>query len=244
MPLRTVNLFRVPVLAATLEETADECMRLLHEGGSYQHVCLNVRKLVLMEDDASLRGIVESCDIVSADGASIVLAARVLGRPLPERVAGIDLMEALLGRAENEGYPVYFLGATESVLTDFLGVCAERFPRLQVAGHRDGYFDDVQLALAAVRESGARILFVGMPSPRKEYLLAEHTASLPGVFAMGVGGSFDVWAGRTTRAPVVLQKAGMEWAYRLVQEPRRMWKRYMVGNARFFVLLVREAMRG
>lgn len=208
-----------------------------------QHVVINAGKVVMMEDVVGLRDIVASCDLVNADGQSIVWAGRFLGLEVPERVAGIDLMHRLLDEAEDKAWPVFFLGAKPDVLAACVRALQERHPRLTVAGLRDGYFDDDAGVARSVCDSGARLLFVGISSPRKETFLAEYLEEMGPVFAMGVGGSFDVVAGLTKRAPRWMQKVGLEWFYRLVQEPRRMWKRYLVGNARFAWLVVRERFR-
>jgi len=207
-----------------------------------QHVVINAGKVVMMEDVAGLREIVASCDLVNADGQSIVWAGRLLGLEVPERVAGIDLMHRLLDEAEGKAWPVFFLGAKPDVLEACVRTLQEKHPRLTVAGFHDGYFNDDAGVARLVCDSGARLLFVGMSSPRKETFLAEHLEEMGPVFAMGVGGSFDVVAGLTTRAPRWMQKAGLEWFYRLVQEPQRMWRRYLVGNVRFARIVLRDCL--
>jgi len=235
----------VPLDPLTMEETVARCRALILTGRPAQHVVLNAGKCVLMEDEPDLRAIVAACDIVNADGQSVVWAARWHGIPVPERVAGIDLMERLLSEAEREGWPVYFLGAKDDVLAEFEAEVGRRFPRLLVAGRRNGYFhaeDEVGVA-GAVRASGARLLLVAISSPLKERFLARHLHRMGPILAMGVGGSFDVWAGRASRAPRWMQRAGLEWFHRLLQEPRRMWKRYLVGNVRFIRLVLKSRPR-
>jgi N-acetylglucosaminyldiphosphoundecaprenol N-acetyl-beta-D-mannosaminyltransferase len=206
-----------------------------------QHMAINAAKLVAMQDDPKLCGIVNGCGLASADGQSVVWASRLLGDPLPERVAGIDLMDALLGLAERRGYRAYFLGARSEVLARAVERLRVRFPRLEVAGARDGYFadDEIHEVCAAIKSSRPDILFVAMSSPRKEYFLGDHGPTLGAPFVMGVGGSIDVIAGITRRAPVAWQRLGLEWLFRLLQEPRRMFRRYAVTNARFIGLVGR-----
>jgi N-acetylglucosaminyldiphosphoundecaprenol N-acetyl-beta-D-mannosaminyltransferase len=218
-----------------MEQTVSRCRELVLCGRAAQHVVLNAGKCVLMEDEPDLRGIVAACDLVNADGQGVVWAARLLGVPVPERVAGIDLMGRLLELSAAEAWPVYFLGAKDDVLADFEGEVRRKFPRVVVAGRRNGYFraEDEAAIAEGVRASGARILFVAISSPLKERFLARQLHRMGPVFAMGVGGSFDVWAGRASRAPRWMQRAGLEWFHRFAQEPRRMWKRYLVGNVRF-----------
>lgn len=234
----------VPLDLLTMDETVQRCRELIEAARPAQHVVINAGKVVMMQDVAGLKDIIRSCAVVNADGQSVVWAGRFLGLPVPERVAGIDLMERLLALSEAQGYPVFFLGATQEVLDAFTAAVMARFPRLLVAGTRNGYFDDDAEVARQVRECGARLLLVGISSPRKEFLLAENLDAMGPLLAVGVGGSFDIWAGKTKRAPEWMQKAGLEWFYRLAQEPGRMWKRYLVGNSRFIWLVLRERMRG
>jgi N-acetylglucosaminyldiphosphoundecaprenol N-acetyl-beta-D-mannosaminyltransferase len=206
-----------------------------------QHMAINAAKLVAMRDDPKLCGIVSGCGLVTADGQSVVWASKLLGDPLPERVAGIDLMDALLVLSEQRGYRVFILGARHDVLARAVERLRGRFPNLKIAGTRDGYFTDDEApdVCNIVRASNSDILFVAMSSPRKEYFLGEFGPSLHTPFVMGVGGSIDIIAGITRRAPTVLQRLGLEWLFRLLQEPRRMFRRYAVTNTRFLGLLGR-----
>lgn len=239
-----VEVFGVTLHPFTMSATVDRVGDLLREGGHHQHVALNAAKIVALRDDPSLASIVRGCSLISADGQAVVWAARLLGVAVPERVAGIDLMEALLERAAQEGWSVYFLGARADVVAATVVEECRRHPGLRIAGYRDGYWaaSDEADIVAAVAESGADLLFVAMPTPRKERFLAEHLDGLGVTFAMGVGGSFDVVAGITSRAPGWMQRIGLEWAHRLGQEPRRMFRRYLVGNTRFIAMTLRERM--
>lgn len=224
-------------MAATLE-----CCRSAIEEQRYtQHVSINAAKLVSCKRQPELQEIIEHAELVSADGQSVVWASQLLGDPLPERVAGIDLMHTLIALAEREGYGVYILGARSEVLEAAVQRLRHMHPRLRVAGYRDGYFSDDESAevAAAIRRSDAQILFVAMSSPRKEHWLGEYGPTLDVPFVMGVGGSIDVVAGVTRRAPQRWQRLGLEWLYRFLQEPRRMFRRYLVTNVRFSVMVAR-----
>jgi N-acetylglucosaminyldiphosphoundecaprenol N-acetyl-beta-D-mannosaminyltransferase len=234
------GVFGVSLDALTMEQTVERCEALVRSGRPAQHVVLNAGKVVMMKDVPGLRSIISNCEIVNADGQSIVWAGRLLGVPVPERVAGIDLMEELLSRAEVNDWPVFFLGATSETLADFQSVVAKRYPKLIVAGARNGYFEDDEAVAEEVRSSGARILFVAISSPRKEQFLSAQLHRLGPVLAMGVGGSFDVWAGKATRAPRWMQRMGLEWLHRLLQEPGRLWSRYLIGNTRFIGLVAAD----
>lgn len=246
-PQREIVRDRAEVLGVAIdrldmEATVERCRELIRAGTPVQHVVVNAAKLVMLQDDPRLRDIVASCELVNADGQAVVWASRVLGDPLPGRVAGIDLMHRLFGLAEREGYRVFVLGARDAVLERALDRLRELHPQLEIAGARNGYFgdDEAQEVCAEIRSASADILFVAMPSPRKEYWLAEHGPTLGVPFLMGVGGSIDVLAGLTRRAPRWMQRAGLEWLYRLVQEPRRLAGRYVITNTRFVYLVGRE----
>ena len=228
-----------PIDRLGMGDTLAAIERAIAAGRYTQHMAINAAKLVAMHDDRKLCQIVDGCGLVNADGQSVVWASRLLGDPLPERVAGIDLMQTLVELAEQRGYRVYFLGARADVLERAVQRSQERYPGLQVAGARDGYFtdDESREVCDAIRASRADVLFVAMSSPRKEYFLGEYGPDLGVPFVMGVGGSVDVIAGMTRRAPAAWQRLGLEWLFRLLQEPRRMFRRYAVTNARFIALV-------
>jgi N-acetylglucosaminyldiphosphoundecaprenol N-acetyl-beta-D-mannosaminyltransferase len=211
----------------------------------YRHADLNGAIIVAMQQDDEMRESIARADLLVADGQSVVWAARLLGRRLPARVAGIDLMHRTIELAEQRGYSVYILGARQDVLERAVERLKDAHPALRIAGYRNGYFDESEEpgVTEAIRRSRADILFVAIGSPRKEYFLGRRGPSLGVPYVMGVGGSIDVVAGVTRRAPVWIQRIGLEWAFRLVQEPRRLFRRYLVTNARFLALVAREAVR-
>jgi N-acetylglucosaminyldiphosphoundecaprenol N-acetyl-beta-D-mannosaminyltransferase len=162
------------------------------------------------------------------------------------RVAGIDLMQALVARSEQRGWRVYFLGARRAILERMVGLYRARFPALQIAGYRDGYWssaDEEKRIVEQIRTARPDVLFIGVSSPQKEIFAYRHADSMRVPFIMGVGGSFDVVAGATRRAPVWMQHAGLEWFWRFLQEPRRMWRRYFIHDMKFVTLLAREIIR-
>lgn len=237
---RRVDLFGVPLDALDAQETLARAFALADGTRPSQHVVLNAAKVVAMADDRRLRDVIAGCDLVNADGASVVWASRLLGTPVPERVAGIDLFLAIVARAASTGHRVYFLGATDDVLAAMLDRFGREYPTLQIVGAHHGYWHDDAVIVDAIRAAKPHFLFVAIPSPRKEFWLHEHLAELDVPFAMGVGGAFDVVAGKVRRAPRWVQRAGCEWLYRFAQEPRRMWRRYLVGNCRFAWITLQE----
>jgi N-acetylglucosaminyldiphosphoundecaprenol N-acetyl-beta-D-mannosaminyltransferase len=237
---RAVELFGLPVDALTIDQTVEAVREMVSRGGAHQHVSLNAAKVLAARDDPRLAEIIRRCDLVSADGMSVVWAGRLLGARLPERVAGIDLFIRLVETAERDGRSVYFLGARSEVVEQVATVFGRRHPRLRIAGLHDGYWADDEQLVEDVRRAQADLLFLAIPSPRKEFWLFDRLDDLGVRFAMGVGGSFDVVAGITGRAPLIVQRLGLEWGWRLIQEPRRMWRRYLVGNLAFVGLTARE----
>jgi N-acetylglucosaminyldiphosphoundecaprenol N-acetyl-beta-D-mannosaminyltransferase len=152
-------------------------------------------------------------------------------------------MEELVKRSFEKGYKCFFFGATEEVVTKLANIYTMQYSEDIIAGYRNGYFkkeDEEKIALQ-ISESGANILFVAITSPIKEIFLNTYKKQLQNVnIIMGVGGSFDVVAGKVKRDPIWMQNFGLEWFYRVVQEPKRMWKRYLIGNAKFIYLVIRE----
>lgn len=224
--------------ALTMARTVELIGKRVEAGTFTQHCVVNVAKLVNMRSDPALAASVQACDIVNIDGMGVVLGARLAGLEVPERVAGIDLMHALLDLSARRGWPVYLLGARDDVVQRARAAACRLYPGLVVAGHHHGYFWDDEAALVEnVRASGARLLFVAMTSPLKENFIARHAAELGVVFVMGVGGSFDHLAGDQQRAPAWMQRAGLEWLHRMMSEPRRLAGRYLRTNLQFAALM-------
>ncbi len=211
-----------------------------------QRLCptaLNTAKIVRMRADPMLRKDVVSSDMITADGAGIVLAAWLLGQPLPGRVAGIDLMEAIIALAAKEGFRPYLLGAKPGIAEKAVTLLQREHSGLQIAGWRDGFFNAAQETQVVndINSSGADCLFVALPTPMKERFLASNGARLTPPVVMGVGGSFDVIAGHVARAPLWMQQAGLEWLFRLTQEPKKMAGRYLTTNTIFAFWLIRAS---
>ncbi len=225
------------VNAVSMEETLAEVEKIIAEGKPTQHVVINASKVNLMNESEELRKIVNACPLINADGASIVWAAKKLGIPLTERVAGIDLFLNLVKLASEKGYRIYLFGAREEVVKKVREILLERYPALRIVGIRNGYFtqDDEPQIVADMAGSGADMLFVAFSSPQKEFWVNRYLQQLNIPFVMGVGGSFDVVAGVTDRAPKWMQDHGMEWFYRFIQEPRRLFNRYIIGNWKFVI---------
>jgi N-acetylglucosaminyldiphosphoundecaprenol N-acetyl-beta-D-mannosaminyltransferase len=209
---------------------------------SHTLITVNAAIVVNMRQEPPLRQAVEAGDLIVPDGMPVVWASRLVGTSLAARVAGVDLMARLLEVASEQKWRVFFLGAREEVLQKLRSICRERHPGLIIAGYRDGYFKDADhpQVIQQIRDSNADVLFVGMPTPFKEVWCEQHREGLSVPVIMGVGGSFDVIAGYIRRAPKWMQACALEWSWRLMMEPRKMWKRYLVTNTKFLWLLFRR----
>lgn len=237
-----IYLFGCPIDSLDMDQTIARIEEFVKENKPRQHVVVNVAKIVEMRNDPELREIVSSCDLINADGMPLVWASRLLSNPLPCRVAGVDLFQNLVKLCADKAYRPFFFGARDQVIKKMVNKFKTKYPTLDVAGYRNGYYkkeEEPEIA-EMIRDSKADMLFVGFSSPMKEKFLNRWMDTMKVPFCMGVGGSFDIIAGMTKRAPVWMQQCGMEWFYRIMQEPRRMWKRYAKTNPVFVWMVLKE----
>jgi len=234
-----VCLFGVEIAAVTMAEAAGLVKEAIARGARLHIGVVNAAKLVNMQRQPLLRDAVMASDVIFADGMSVVWASRLLGSPLPERVAGIDLMHAILASGNSLGWRVYCLGGEPGVIDAAAAALRSAYPGIRFVGWHHGYTaaDDEPALVARIAALEPDVLFVGMTSPRKEVFLARWQDVLRVTVCHGVGGSFDIAAGKARRAPLAWQQAGLEWLYRVLQEPRRLWRRYLVTNGLFIRML-------
>jgi N-acetylglucosaminyldiphosphoundecaprenol N-acetyl-beta-D-mannosaminyltransferase len=240
-----IDVLGVPVVPATMRDAVEWVDHAVSNRERLHVGVVNAAKIVNMRRSPELRDDVLASDVVLADGMSVVWASRLLGPPLPERVTGIDLMHRILERGQSRGYRVYFLGATPEVVEEGAARVGRLYPGIEIVGRQHGYFteeeeEDVASTIAAARPD---VLFVAMTSPRKERFLSRWSGRIGVPVCHGVGGSLDVLAGRVERAPERWQRLGLEWLYRVKQEPRRLWRRYLVTNSIFVGLVLAELAR-
>lgn len=219
---------------------------LLIDRSPHYMTVVNAAKIVAASRDEKLRRVMAEADLVTADGMSVVWASYVLGYPLKQRVTGIDLFERLVEHASQRGLSVYFLGAHDEAVGRMVERFTSRHPSLRLAGYRNGYFQPSESSAVAetIKQSKADLLFVAMGSPAQEYWIASNLARTGVRFALGVGGSFDHLSGLRRRAPKWMQRIGFEWLYRLMREPRRLWRRYLMGNTAFVWLIIKQVWGG
>lgn len=240
---KRIEILHTVIDVLTVEETIERVKKYIDEGCGLHLMGVNADKINMLNENERLKTIVNGCGIINADGASVVLASKYLKKPLPERVAGIDLMLDLVQLASREHYKVFLLGAKQEIVEKTKAVLLENNPGLEIVGIRNGYFKEENWGEVAeeIRKSGAQLVFVGITSPLKEYIVEnfQKEQHLNCVF-MGVGGSFDVISGSIPRAPIWMQKCNLEWLFRVMQEPKRLFKRYFVGNWKFIMAVVKE----
>ncbi len=210
------------------DEATQRILDFARAGTGAQVVTLGTEMVVAAQRDEPFRRTVNDSALSLCDTVGLLTVARRRGATLRERVTGVELIERLCAAAAKEELPIFLLGGAAGVAADAAAILEVRFPGLPVAGTRDGYFTDEQTpdVVGAIRASGAKLLFVGMGSPRQEFWLARHLRETGCGAGVGVGGSFDVLGGHIERAPRVFQRLGLEWLFRLAREPHR-WRRQL-----------------
>lgn len=232
MPTHTVptsDIMAIKVARLSMDETVDLILKRILSGEKTLHSVVNALKLIEMERNAELRIYLNECDIVSADGQYVVFLSRIIGRPLPERVAGCDLMQQLVEAASKNKLKIFLLGAAPEVVRTVAEKYRVQYGAEIIAGYRDGYFtpEEEPELLHQIALSGADLLFVALGSPKQELFIKTNAGELFKTvrFVTGVGGTFDVVAGKVARAPLFFRKHGLEWLYRTIREPQRIWKK-------------------
>ncbi|GAW93854.1 WecB/TagA/CpsF family glycosyltransferase [Calderihabitans maritimus] len=233
-----VNVLGTRVDALDTEQVVQEIARFIAEGNPHQVVTLNAEILYRAQRDQALKELINTADLVTPDGAGVVWAARRLKQPVPERVTGIDLMYRLVKEAERTGWRLFLFGAAPGVAEEAARNLKKNYPKLQIAGTFHGYpaSNEEEALLSKIRQARPHILFVALGAPRQEYWIRRHMQELNVPVSIGVGGSFDVIAGRKKRAPKWMQRLHLEWLFRLLQEPWR-YKRMLVLPRLVFLVL-------
>jgi N-acetylglucosaminyldiphosphoundecaprenol N-acetyl-beta-D-mannosaminyltransferase len=226
----------------SLPQTVDAVIEHVRAGRRGWLCTVNVAMLMMMQQDRALQSFVDRATIVVADGQPLLWVARQFGTELPARVTGVDLLYAIARRAGREGLSIGLVGARSAVIEETARRLGAMYPNTRFSYVGDGWFPPERAAERAeqIRAAGTNILFVGMGVPQQERFIEQQWSRLGVNLAIGVGGSFEVVAGIRTRAPTVLQRGGLEWAFRLAQEPRRLWRRYLLTNSRFVYCIARH----
>ncbi|MCH4157040.1 MAG: WecB/TagA/CpsF family glycosyltransferase [Acidaminococcaceae bacterium] len=221
---QAVSILDLPVHPLTMEEAITFIQTSVQAQKPVFVVTANAEILMLAQDDPAYKELLQTkADLVLPDGAGTVWGGRTLGYDIPERVAGYDLFLRLLDVAAHQGWPVYFFGGAPGIAEAAAATGRVRYPGLKVAGTHNGYFTEEQVPeiVAAINASGAQLLFAALGAPKQEKWLAAQAEKLQPCLRMGIGGSFDVLAGKVKRAPAWMQEARLEWLYRLLKQPSR-----------------------
>jgi exopolysaccharide biosynthesis WecB/TagA/CpsF family protein len=240
-----VEIIGVPIARLDARAALDAVEKLYERERSAFIAHVNAHTLNSAFENPSYREVLRRADLVLNDGKGVLLAARLLGSNLPADLNGNFFSPLVLQMAAERGWPVFLLGARPGVADTAARNLARRSPQLRVVGTRDGFFsveeeDDV---VAQIRESGAGLLMVAMGNPAQERWLDRWMDKTEARLGIGVGAFLDFQAGAVRRAPHWMNRIGLEWLYRLYKEPRRMWRRYLIGNPRFLLRVLRERIK-
>ena len=239
--MRKVNILGADIDDVTMEEAVEEIGRWIREKTPAQVNTLNAEILFGAYSDPKLLSTINRCAMVTPDGSGILWAARRLGRPLRERVTGIDLLQRILKEAPQKKWSLYFYGSRPEVLEQAVANMKRDYPGLSISGYTHGYIPQEAQndLLRDIREKSPDLLFVALGAPRQEYWISEHLPELPPLVAIGVGGSLDVISGTLKRAPSLFQKLHLEWLYRTLIQPSRIGRTLVLP--RFMALVSRTA---
>lgn len=237
---KAINILGVPVTPFSMEEAVSFLMDRIAKKMPTQVVTANAEIIMMARNDKRYGTLLQQADLVLADGAGTVWAGRTLGYEVPERVAGFDLFVELIKKSVEEGIKLYFFGAAPGIAEAAKAKAEMLAPGVSIVGTRNGYFSetDIEEIIDEINASGAQILFAALGAPKQEYWLRDHAKQLRPLIRIGLGGSFDVLAGKTTRAPHWMQKASLEWLYRLYKEPSRIGR--MMALPRFVLAVQKE----
>jgi len=241
----SIDFLGIKVNNFTMSETIDKISNAIELNQKILREDINAAKIVWLQKSNTLKEVIQNANIINADGQSIVFASKLLKQPIKQRVTGIDLMNNLIDISYKKGWKIFFLGAKIDVVKDVVNRYSKEYSKDIIAGFKDGYFNINQedSIIKLINNSKANILFIGISTPKKEQFINRNFDRLNVNLVMGVGGSFDVIAKRVKRAPKFMQKYALEWLYRLYQEPRKMWRRYLYTNTLFILLVLKRVIK-
>ena len=245
-PLPSINILGLDYACVDEDQALAEAERLYDRPQPAWIAAENVHGVNLATEDPDHRALLRRADLLVNDGKGVMLAARILGRRFPVDLNGNHLGSLLLERAAEKGWPVYFLGAAPGVADRAAEAVQRDIPGLKVVGCRDGYFSRYEEPeiVEDIRNSGAGLLYVGMGNPLQEQWLDRNMAQTGAHLGLTVGAFLDFQAGELPRAPAWMNRIGLEWIFRLATEPKRLWRRYLVGNPLFIWRVIRQRLGG
>jgi N-acetylglucosaminyldiphosphoundecaprenol N-acetyl-beta-D-mannosaminyltransferase len=245
--LQSYQVLRTNIHATSYENACDRIAEYVKSGESRYIVAANVHVVMTGYWDQAYQQVLNHAELVTPDGMPLVWALRLLGSKNQPRVYGPDLMLAWCDRSQNLGYPIYLYGTTEKTLENLSTNLKQKFPNLAIAGSYSPPFtpqnnNQIEDDLSRIQASGAKVVFVGLGCPKQECWMAQAQGKI-NVVMIGVGAAFDFHSGQVAQAPQWMMKLGLEWLYRLGQEPQRLWRRYLINNPSFAVLLLIQLLR-
>ncbi len=249
MDIKTVKILGISFARINMENTLKVIEGLIAEGRRSQVCVTNAYSLVLMQKDKEFKDITNSASLAITDGKPLVWISRLYGEAIPERIAGSDLVYGLGKKSSEKRYKLFFLGSNLTTLGKMDENLKRMFPSVQIAGVYSPSFKrqfserENEKMIALINKVRPDVLFVGLGAPKQERWIWKHKDELQVLVSIGVGAAFDFIAGTVRRAPLWMQKCGLEWFFRLCQEPRRLWKRYLIGNAIFLWLVAKELIK-
>ncbi|NLM66904.1 MAG: WecB/TagA/CpsF family glycosyltransferase [Enterococcus sp.] len=240
--LEQIDVFKIKINPLSKKDFLSLIETSLKKGRQIAQFGVNSATINDVVRDEEFRRIIKNANLVHIDGMSVVWALRLFGFQVPERVATPDLADGILEMAERERMSLFLFGAKEEILCLCKESIQKKYPNIRIAGIRNGYYniEDEKNIFNQINEANPVILFLGMSSPKKELFFESYKNQLKAKYILGVGGYFDILAGRIRRAPRWMQDTGLEWIFRLLQEPKRLWKRYLIGIFQFLWLVTNE----
>lgn len=244
-----VQLFDLPFDNFSYEDLMQYIDTSIQSGESNYIVTCNVDHLMKLKKDEHFRQVYSEAGSVVADGMPLVWASQILRKPLKQRVSGADMLRELGGALEERGYRMFFLGAAEGVAEKAKQQMLTEFPRLQIVGtHSPSYGferneEENERIIEMIRDAKPDIVWVGVGAPKQEKWIHNYHRRYGAALSIGIGATFDFLSGNVKRAPLRIQKLGLEWVWRLFQEPKRLWKRYLIEDMQFIGLLIKEMVK-
>ena len=229
----------VNVITLNYDEIIEDIKKRMEEGLTSTIIAVNPEKVITASKDEQIKTLINDATYQIPDGVGILIASRLKGGAIQSRVTGVDMMDRLLKFASDEGKKVFMYGAKEEVVATAKVKIEEKYPSIQITGYSNGYTKDQDELVRKINESGAEIIFVALGSPRQELWIRDHMKDLNVKVYQGVGGSFDVFAGNVKRAPSFFRKAGLEWFYRLITDPKR-FKRQLALPKFLFKIITKK----
>jgi N-acetylglucosaminyldiphosphoundecaprenol N-acetyl-beta-D-mannosaminyltransferase len=241
--MKRVHIQGVPIDIATADEAVDRVLDRVAKGERTRVAGVNASVAVMAGVDVSLLKALQECDLVLADGKWVAMAATCLSRRWVPHTNTSPFLRLLLRRWGGGGLRIFLLGGNLEIVRRAAAKLPRLFSNIVVVGYAHGYYarEEEDAIVDRINASGADVVLVGMPTPKKEMLIRNHWPRMTAAVTLGIGGLIDIWGGKTQESPEWVRNSGFEWLFRLVQEPRRLWKRYTVDNLTFLWMIVMQA---